>query len=277
MLIKVHKDLLTYAVQGRTVVDTYATNRTVKIVAFYCLLKSVTSTGVIHNVTEQPELRKLTKYSRNSFKSLVQDLISSGLATISKGNLKLVSWSSAVESTGLEYKPSFTYINYNEENTTKFYYSFLPAEIANKKAAQEAAVIKRLESNLKLKKATDNLIKQLYKVDPSTLSSTQYLDAVYFIQNYQYTSGTITSDLVRFNPDLNRSASKLKADWKFKSTLSITYWKRKLQELGLIIVENVGKLIGKKNNRLRDHGLQDRYCKEVKSPVWYRVDRITVL
>ena len=82
---------------------------------------------------------------------------------------------------------------------------------------------------------------------------------------------------MKFNPDCNRSASKLKQDWQFNSTLSITYWKRKLEQLGLIMVEKIGKLTGKRSSRLRDYGLQDRWCSLQKLPVWYRVDRIQVL
>lgn len=277
MLIKVHTDLLNFAVQGRVLVNQYNTNRTVKVIAFYALLKSVTTTGVIHNYTEQPELRTLTKYSRNGFKSLVQDLISLGLATVTNKNLKLCSWATAVETTGQTYTPKFSYIDYKTENETKLYYYFLPAEIAAKKAAQEATAIQRLKENSTLKQTTDSLINKLYKVDPSTLTNKQYLDAVYFVQNYQFTSGTLTGGVMKFNPDCNRSASKLKEDWNFKSTLSITYWKRKLQQLGLLIVEKTGKLVGKKSSRLREYGLQDRWCNKEKAPVWYRVDRINTL
>lgn len=276
MLIKVHTDLLNFAVQGRNLVNRYKTNRTVKVIAFYALLKTVTTTGVIHKYTEQPELRKLTKYSRNGFKDLVQDLINTGLATVTSNNLKLASWTDAVQVIGQKYEPKFTYIDYKTENNTKLYYYFLPAEIANKKAAQEKIAIHRLKENSTLKQATDSLISKLYKVDPETLTDQQYLDAVYQIQVYQFTSGTLTNEVMKFNPDCNRSASKLKQDWQFKSTLSITYWKRKLQQLGLICIEQVGKLVGKRTSRLRDIGLQDRWCKLEKVPVWYRVDRITV-
>lgn len=277
MLIKVHTDLLNFAVQGRTLVNQYKTNRTVKVIAFYSLLKSVTSTGVLHNYAEQAELRKLTKYSRNGFKSLVQDLVTTGLATVTNGNLKLSSWSTAVETIGQSYTAKFTYIDYKTENETKLYYYFLPAEIAAKKAAQEAITIQRLKENSTLKQATDSLISKLYKVDPSTLTDKQYLDAVYFIQIHQFTSGTLTSEVMKFNPDCNRSASKLKQDWKFNSTLSITYWKRKLQQLGLLFVEKIGKLVGKRSSRLREYGLQDRWDKKEKAPVWYRIDRINTL
>lgn len=277
MLIKVHTDLLNFAVQGRNLVNRYETNRTVKVVAFYALLKTVTSTGVIHNYTEQPELRKLTKYSRNGFKALVQDLVNTGLAVITSNNLKLCSWTNAVQLTGQQYEPKFTFIEYKEENTTKLYYYFLPAEIANKKAAQEKIALQRLKENSTLKQATDSLISKLYKIDPSTLTDQQYLDAVYQIQVQQFTSGTLTGVVMQFNPDCNRSATSLKKDWNYKSTLSITYWKRKLEQLGLIMLEKVGKIIGKKSSRLREYGLQDRWCNITKTPVWYRVDRINVL
>lgn len=277
MLVKVHTDLLNFAVQGRNLVNRYKTNRTVKVVAFYALLKTVTTTGVIHNYTEQPELRKLTKYSRNGFKDLVKDLVETGLATITCNNLKLTSWQAAVETIGQQYTPEFTYIDYNTENNTKLYYYFLPAEIAAKKAKQEQIAIQRLKENSTLKQATDSLISKLYKIDPSILTDQQYLDAVYQIQVQQFTSGTLTGEVMKFNPDCNRSASKLKQDWKFDSTLSITYWKRKLQKLGLIVVENVGKLIGQKSSRLREYGLQDRWCNVAKRPIWYRVDRIAVV
>ena len=276
MLIKVHTDLLNFAVQGRHLVNRYNTNRTVKVIALYALLKTVTSTGVIHNYTEQPALRKLTKYSRNGFKDLVKDLVNTGLATVTCNNLKLNSWQKAVELTGQQYTPDFTYIDYNTENNTKLYYYFLPAEIAAKKAAQEKIAIQRLKENSTLKQATDSLISKLYKVDPSILTDQQYLDAIYQIQVYQFTSGTLTGEVMKFNPDCNRSASKLKQDWQFKSTLSITYWKRKLQQLGLIMLEKIGKLVGKKTSRLRQYGLQDRWCSIAKKPIWYRVDRIAV-
>ena len=235
MLIKVHTDLLNFAVQGRNLVNRNKTNRTVKVIAFYALLKTVTTTGVIHNYTEQPALRKLTKYSRNGFKDLVKDLVSTGLATVTCNNLKLSSWKDAVQTIGKEYTPEFTYLEYNTENETKLYYHFLPAEIAAKKAKQEQIAIQRLKENSTLKQATDSLISKLYKVDPSTLTDQQYLDAVYQIQVYQFTSGTLTGEVMKFNPDCNRSASKLKQDWQFNSTLSITYWKRKLEQLGLKI------------------------------------------
>jgi hypothetical protein len=271
--VKIPKDWIKEALKSRTLVNKYETNKAIKLLGYFTLLKTVTTTGVIHNCydkTQKYYLADLLKLSRNGVINAINDLVKLDLASVHNGNLVLISWDKA--STIISADPgNYVYFKYDLNSKAKINEYILALDIKLNKENQLKAVESKLKANPDYKEAIDAAIME-EEIDYN------YLSKLLQEQINNYSSGTIKTELFKVRADLNRAVMTLKKDWSFKGVQSIAYWKRKLDEVGLITVVKVNSIISTANNRIYQLGnYAGGYNKLLNKPTWYLPDQITVI
>lgn len=271
--VKIPKDWIKIALKARTLVNKYETNKAIKLLGYFTLLKTVTSTGVIHNCYNRKQkylIADLLKLSRNGVINAINDLVKLHLASVNNGNLVLISWDKASTVLGAD-SGDYVYFKYDVKNKAKINEYILALDIKLNKESQLKAVESKLKANPDYKEAIDAAIME-EEIDYN------YLSKLLQEQINNYSSGTLKTELFKVRADLNRAVMTLKRDWSFKGVQSIAYWKRKLDEVGLITVVKVNSIISTTNNRIYQVGnYSGGYNKLLNKPTWYLPDQITVI
>ena len=271
--VKIPKEWIKVALKGRTLVKKYETNKAIKLLGYFTLLKTITSTGVLHNCYEKKQkylLADLLKLSRNGVINAINDLSKLGLASVNNGNLVLISWEKASDIISAD-PGDYVYFKYDLNNKAKINEYILALDIKLNKESQLKAVESKLKANPDYKEAIDAAIME-EEIDYN------YLSKLLQEQINNYSSGTIKTELFKVRADLNRAVMTLKKDWSFRGVQSIAYWKRKLNEVGLITVQKINSIISTANNRIYQLGnYAAGYNKLLNNPTWYLPDQITVV
>ena len=279
LIIKVPVYWIKESIGNRQLVNKYETNAMLKAIGNYCILKTITTTGVLHDwKSQQKELKKLLKLSRNGLFGAIERLQKLGLIYLD-ANLTLVGWDYASQVIGLNID-EFISIDYCLDNNAKIEHYLIAAEVQVTKTSQIEIIQKKLKSNPLLKNELDLLIAKGYDLplsDVLQLNIDQWLDYLKQLQIKTFVSGTLKTELYQINPDLNRSVVKLKKEWEFRSVQSIAYIKRKLAKLGLIIVNKYGAIISTNKNRISKMGnFSAGFDRLNKLPVWFLPDSIQI-
>lgn len=281
MKIRIPKSWVDICLSKRIVVNTYETNRFVKLIGVFCLLKSTTTTGILHNWRNQSQLRTLCKLSRNSFKSTINHLHELGLVECVGHDLKLRGWNHASQIILQdEHDNEFVSFEYDITNDAKIQHYFFAINIKENQTKQRKSFENRLKFNPHIKQQLIDAIcitydMNIHQVEKMTMD--EFCERVYQMQNFQFCCGTPGTDIFKFNPDVNRSIVSMKLDWNFKSTKSVSYYKRRLMEIGLTHTEKIGQLVSSTKNRIRlVPGYTDGFNRLLKLPTWNRVDRVHI-
>jgi len=280
MEVKIPKLWVDVAMQQRVLVNQYKTNHFMKMVGAFCVLKTLTTTGIFHNYNEQPLLRESCKLSRNSFKKTISDLNKIGMVQIIGNDLKLVSWNQATQIVCQEqHNNEFFSFDFKAEDNAKIQYYFFALNIYENQHKQQNSFKKRLESNPTLKTKLIELVANYFQLtihQVEQMPLVDFMECLYQLQNNQFCVGTLGNALFELNCDVNRSISKLKHEWSFNSTKSVSYYKKRMAMVGMSYTEKIGTLISQTKNRIRTISGQynNGFDKMLKLPTWNRVDRL---
>ena len=163
------------------------------------------------------------------------------------------------------------YFKYDLNSKAKINEYILALDIKINKENQLKAVKSKLKANPDYKEAINAAINE-EEVDIN------YLSKLLQEQINNFSSGTIKTELFKVRADLNRAVMTLKRDWSFKGVQSIAYWKRKLNEVGLITIYKINSIISTVGNRIYKLGnYAGGYNKLLNKPTWYLPDQITVI
>lgn len=254
-----------------------------KMVGAFCVLKTLTTTGIFHNYNEQPLLRQTCKLSRNSFKKTIHDLKQIGLVETIGNDLKLCGWSKATQIVCQEqHKNEFFQFEFDLENDSKIQHYFFALNIYENQHKQQNSFKKRLESNPTLKTKLVEFVAngfQLTTFQVEKMPMEEFMNRLYQLQNNQFCVGTLGNELFELNCDVNRSIDKLKHEWCFNSTKSVSYYKKRMAIVGISYTEKIGTLVSSTKNRIRSISgkYYDGFDKMLKLPTWNRVDRLHLL
>jgi hypothetical protein len=277
--IKVPSYWITHSIGKRQLVNKYETNAFIKCIGHYCILKQVTTTGVIHDWKSQSKyLQKLLNLSRNGLLKAIERLQIVGLIDLG-ANLCLVGWDDASQIIGLEID-EWVFIDYDQESSAKIEHLLLAAEIKINQKNQVKIIQKRLKFNPSLKNELDIAISQNWQIDLKNVQKMNIEEWIWHLKELQistFIDGTLKASLYEINPDLNRTVVKFKNDWNHKSIQSIAYVKRKLMQLNLITVQKIGAIVSIAKNRIRKMGnYASGYDPMLKLPIWFIPDSIQV-
>jgi predicted transcriptional regulator len=282
LLIKVPTYWIDAVLRKRVTVNDYQTNRYIKHIGVFCLLKTVSSTGILHNWSSQSNLRELCKLSRNSFKSSVNQLNELGLIKIVGKDLKLSGWKEASQIIIQDdHDNEFTHFEYDLINDAKIHHYFYALNIKLNQDTQRKSFENRLKFNPHIKRDLIDSICMTFNLNESQVTKMtidEFMECAYQLQNKLFCGGTLRVEIFKLNPDTNRNLSAIKNDWNFKSTKSISYYKRRLMSFGLTQTEKIGQLLSSTKNRIRQvDGYSSGWNRVHKLPTWNRVDRVHVL
>jgi hypothetical protein len=229
-------------VKHRELRTKYCTNRSIKTWATYFLLKSLTSSGLISQWTEQKQdLLSYCKMNENSFRARLYELKALGLITMEYYNIRLVSFQKAADILGIDFKGTIK-IEYDEALPGKqtFQYFLRAEELRGNMIAQLNAMMFYLEKNPLVKAQLDVLLIH------AGADSTRLNNAAYFqtqLLKLQQTSFAKGSDhwdiIIQFRADINRSVNGIKENHTYKSAQSVSYMKKQLLAMKIIGVEKV--------------------------------------
>lgn len=278
MQIKVPKYWITKSIGNRQLVNKYETNALLKCIGHYCILKQVTTTGIIHDWRSQSKyLQKLLNLSRNGLVKAIERLQIVGLIDLGT-NLCLISWDSASQIIGQI--DDFVMLDYNPDDKIKIEHTLTAAEIKINQENQVKGIQQRLKFNPSLKNDLDIEISKNWQID---LKDVQQMDIYQFIWHLRelqistFKNGTLKAFLYEINADYNRTVVRLKNDWNHKSIQSISYIKRRLIELNLISINKIGAIVSMVKNRIHKCGnYASGFDRLLKLPTWYLPDFINV-
>lgn len=254
LTIKIPYELATYAVWQRSLVNKNHSNKFIKAIGTWCVLKAI-SRAPLQNFTQQRQiLAALCQRSDSAFRSDINFLIKQKFIKKETGSLVLLSWQALADSLDLNFttKKIFVYEKASKQPIAQW---IIATDIEANQHKQAYMILKRLNKNPEKKR---NFINAMIKEgdDAARLST----DNKYFISCLKslYLSdfvqaSEIHEDLIQVRPDTNRGVRGIATAWGHKNykvhPTTISYWKKKMQQSGII---DVSKLSIESRDRVRN-------------------------
>lgn len=264
--VKVHVDLLVNIVQFRTQNKHYQTNKLIKNLSFFYVLKSLTTSGIIKDYAKRlPELTTLLNCVNSTFYAHLKACKKMGLIAVNKGALILAGYSAVGECFDQLSTPLIT-IKYNPTKD-KFHHLLEAAYIATlqkKQSDQFHAKVNRSPELVELYETTISIVKGSKKF-AEPLHKYQVHAFIHGHKNYY--------ELMAYNPDFQLSARKLRQEFNFKSNKSVAYLKKKLAAKGLLTVEK-REYTSKVKSRLKHAYVT--YNNKKQQTVWKLPDALVI-
>lgn len=274
-------ELILYAVQKRAKVKKYETNRFIRAIGTWLILKSETSSGVLQRYSEQlPHLLAITQLSTASFYDRIKFLIEEGLVKKDGNKLILSSYKYAAEKyllPNITDKISFTY---DPNGKQQIHYLLSAVEIKHNQDLQAQALQRKLDKNpivkteqLKLIHECGGDVKQMNKNDYNR----ECLFALQIQSFEKYRKGsTIHDALHMFRADVNRGVKGIANAMNAKSASTASYLKKKLQQQEICAVTKIeGITSGVRSRKDKYHYVN--WNPLLKQTVWYVCDQVKVL
>ena len=273
--VKVYNELIEAVIKNRklrgyhltTRSEGYQTNRIIKPICTYFLLKSLTESGFIREYTKIPLLDFL-QISKATFYNHIKQLESLKLVKRVGDSLQLASYNRMVEMFDLVIGTNnITYINYT--TGTKFHYLVYGSILYNSQKE-----IKRVIEN-KIK-CTPELVEQYKTVLSVTSNATEFQKALLEKQINDFKTkepadlrDSFETELI--NADVQICARKIRKLFGFKSYKSVAFLKVMFKRLKIAQIESRSIL---STHRCRKAKQYVEYNQEAKSTIWRLPDAI---
>ena len=235
LVVKIPISLASYTLAMRKKVEVYATNRFIKNITTWLILKAESTQSVIKNYHGQIEdLSFLCQCSSQTFKKRLQWAVSEGLATIEGSDIYLKSY----KQLSVQYYISidrFKLVSYDPTTDKDLHLHMFAIDIEENKSRQRHMVKRKLDNNPDIKQRIQHVMmhcgadqKRLANFD-YMLNGMKKLYAASFVLEPE-----IHSLLHQVRPDCNRGVETMAYAWDFKSKQSVSYYKRQMKESGII-------------------------------------------
>jgi hypothetical protein len=265
--VKIPLKLACMVAAMRKKVNRYETNRYLKNIAAFLVLKSVTPYGVITNYSTQTKyLCSICQCTRQTLSKRLQWLQDEGLLVIEGADIRLKSWKQVATLYNLNLK-QFKTIIYDCANDKNVYLQLLATEIEVNKEHQAYIIKSKLEKNLALKRAVQYFMLR-HGADQTKLNDLQYLhNGMKHLYRRSFIAEPETHALLNtIRPDTNRSVKGIAAAWDCKSPQTVSYYKAKLAASGYAVIH--------KGERVTSH---TRARNELCHTIWNNKKKQTVL
>lgn len=284
-------DHMQHLVSKRTLVNKYETNRFIKYIATYYLLKALSpESGWILNWTSQKEyLLQFLQMNENTFRSHLKALKEIGLVEVHKKEKKIqiYGFAAAAEILGIEYFGTYN-IEYDHQKTHSpagmpvapqkqtFQYLLRAEEFERQKEKQLNRVLYKIEENPNYFEDIIYLLTQL-GADPAKLRTDgQYMrERLLQMQMFFFKQG---SDLLEYvyhaRADINRGVKRIAKHHGYRSAQSVSYLKRRMWRLGII---QVLKISSQSLNRSRLYFKDPETGEKKEGYKWIKNGKCTAL
>jgi hypothetical protein len=273
--VKVFNELITKVIKNRKQrghyctkrSEGYYTNRVIKPLCTYFLLKALTPSGVIRDYTKIPLLDYL-KVSKATFYSHLKQLESLKLVKRTGDSLRLTSYDRMAEMFDLVPQSSnITYITYN--CTVKFHYLVYGSILHNSQKEIKRVVENKIKCN-------PELVDHYKRVLSVTTSATEFQKALLQKQISDFKTKqpedlreNFETELI--NADLQITARNIRKRFGFKSYKSVAFLKSMLKRLR---IAEINKRSIVSAHRCRKPRQYVEYNRETKVTTWRLPDEI---
>jgi hypothetical protein len=273
--ISIPYDLASYAVCQRNLVNKYETNQIIKALDTWLVLKHETTSGTIQQWNAQKQwLFTLCKCSETIFRHRLRVLQDLGLLSIAAGSLHVCSWDKVAAKFSWDINKYFT-VQYNINDKQRLQEWIIAAEIEDNKHRQEYALLTKLNKN---PESYNEIIAAAIAsgAERDKLKSASYLLSW---MRVLYTSGfakgsDIHNVLIDFRPDNNRSVRGIANAWNCKHPVTISYWKKIMQDRKII---DISKLQIESEQRARNKHCRVLWLKGPAQTLLCLCDQIEIL
>lgn len=248
--LKIPVTLASEIISKRYKVNKYETNRHIKAVCSYIILKAITPYSIIKNFRLQiGYLAALNQCSKQTMYKRIYFLESLQLLQIEGANIRLNSWKQAGNLFNLNLK-EFKTIDYDYTTDKDIFLRLFAVEIEANKERQAYMIKTKLAKNPALKNRIEAAAIQA-GADPARLKDYNYLlNAMRLLYKNSFIAEPETHALLcHVRPDCNRSVKKIAEDWSFKSKQSISYYKAKLEAAKIAIIHKGERITSQKRAR----------------------------
>lgn len=237
LTLKIPVALARYAMTERKQVNTYTTNRFLKNITSFIILKAASPYGVIKNYAKQLDyLAALCQCERQTIKKRLQWCADQQLITFEGSDIRLKSWKQISNLLYIDLKQYET-INYNYEQDKNIHLRIFATEIKDNQAKQLYMIQKKLRENPALKQ---KIVTRLLHcgADRSKLNDLNYmLNAMRKLFSASFIVEPETHALMNeVRPFLNRSINRIATAWDFKSKQLVSYYKRMMQSSAIATI-----------------------------------------
>lgn len=262
-IIKFPKTFLPALLEKRNLVNKYEKHNELKIYSYYFLIKAITTSGTIHNFSNQKSaLRKYFKVTRNTFNSIISKLEIYNLIKLDGDDLKISSWQQAAEILNCDYSKNYFSTTYLTNNKQPFYYSIFALDIANNQAKQAEAIQKKISANSSILEAILNSLSELTNRSGKELKKLSWSEFSKLLMEWQKKTFTYRTAhfkiLHSIRIDCNRSLKNLRNAWSVKDFRTATYIKRKLEFYKIITNDKQEIVFSDSGNRMIQ--VSKNYC-----------------
>jgi hypothetical protein len=267
----------------------YMTNRDIKTYAAFFLLKTLSTTGVIQEYENQMGvILPLIQCNKQTAAARVKEMAALGLCKLTivevsnncyLTTIHLVSYKEAAAKLGIKYNGLINIIYDQEKKGNQiFQYLIRTVEIADNAATQLEAIHYKLNKNPLLKSNLMHLLMQQGADEKKLHTSRLYFQKRFLLlQQQAFKDGTeLEAVIYALRADTNRSAGTIKSHHCYKSAASVTYLKKRMQDLKLITVTRMITESDCRQRLYRDGGDAYKWAKGRKITLLRQCDQIEV-
>lgn len=254
----------------------YQTNRHLKAITTFIILKAVTPYGLIKSYQKQIDyLCAVTQCERQTLKKRLQFLQDQKLLTIEGADVRLCGWKqvAALYYTNLK---QFKTVFYDYTKDKNIFLRLFASEIEANKEQQTYMIQEKLKRNPTLKNRIQAAVLQ-HGGDVKRINEFNYLhNAMRKLFKYSFIAEPeLHALLINVRPDCNRSVHTIADAWHFKKAQLVSYYKR-LFALNEIAVIHKGERITS-NCRVRNKPGHVIWNDRTKKTVLALVDTISII
>ncbi len=228
--VKVHRSVIFAILKHREKINKYQTNREIKKIALFYILKSLSTSGIIKDYAKRlTDISSSTGLSQGTFYTHLNGLIKLGLVEKNANNLILSSFKSLLELYDVQDDELPIIIKFNP-NTHKFLHLLEFATIADNMYRQTLVIKKKLEKSPYTLEILQQYAKQ--QTTAKTLA---------VAQKHAFVNGSDELNTLFFiNPNITITWKRLFREFNFKSYKSVAYLKKKLQRNKIVTIDKNG-------------------------------------
>jgi hypothetical protein len=269
-----------YAIKQRTLINVYETNRFLKSVGYFAILKQLSTTGKLHNNSiQRKNLQQILKVSRNQVSNILNNLQQLQMIKLNaSGSILLKGWDEICNIFDVDNDDAKIIIDYNIADNKRIDLLIYAAEIKLNQDKQANAFACKLSNNPQIYQIIKDHLKHNYQLDADSLNLNELQQAILKLQQDAFVIGTQHSKAINmFRCSIDRKLTTLKQAYNTKSVRTITYLKRLLQKFK---IAKIIKMVHHSCNGERAYKFCKHYAnnfnKETRQPILYQPDQIVL-
>lgn len=275
LTISIPVELARLAVSQRTLVNKYQVNQFIRCMDTWLVLKSLTRSGMIQDWNKQKNyLIKVCKCSETILRSRLSWLHKKNFLRYDRKDITIASYDSLAKILEIDLSAK-KIISYDIDSKQRLQEWLIATEIEDNQQRQNFMILKRVNKNPLIKM---QLIAAMIK---DGADRTRLNDNLYFLSRMRslyLADFVVASDihdiLIDIRPDNNRGVKGIGKAWNTKHAMTVSYWKKILQAVGII---DVSKLQILSCDRVRNASCKVIWSKTLKETVLVLCDAITLL